>query len=240
MKPALVAVSLLLLADPVAAQASGLFRLLSNATLPFETESEPAWLESGTNSLLPCPSLDACFCTRPDCYFGSATIDLVALERLHRPDAHDIFYIDDPGTMALDLDNPVGNARQLDLPTKLGVRFDMIMPSDCGCDLNLNVLAVHDARVELTAEVTNVFYSFYSGALETLEGSYTARYESDLGSIELNVRTRQGRRLAPLAGFRVLELEETFNIDSPTGSVSSKSDNELFGSQFGVQGLLFD
>ena len=43
-----------------------------------------------------------------------------------------------------------------------------------------------------------------------------------------------------MAGLRVLELEELFNIDSPTQTVFSKSDNELFGVQFGIQGLLLE
>jgi len=236
----LVAASLWLLADPVTAQTSSPFQTAPHGTFPYEIGSEPLWTEADSNSLLPCAPLDSCFCSRPNCYFGSASLSIVALERLQRPDAHDIFYVDNPATMGLDFDNPVGNAQQLDLSTKVGVRFDMILPSKCGCDLNINVLAVHDSRNTLTADDANVFYWFYNAAPATLEASYTAQYESDLGSVELNIRTRQARRLAPLAGFRVLELEETFNISSAAGSVTSKADNVLFGVQFGMQGLLLN
>jgi hypothetical protein len=87
--------------------------------------------------------------------------------------------------------------------------------------------------------VTDEFFGFANGPFPSL----TAEYESNLDSIEFTVRTRQWRRVAPLLGIRFIQVDEHFNslqdVTARTGSFS-QSDNELYGLQFGFQGLIYE
>jgi Putative beta barrel porin-7 (BBP7) len=72
-------------------------------------------------------------------------------------------------------------------------------------------------------------------------------YASSLHSVEINVRSRPGGWLQPLAGFRYLRLDETYQVTG-TGnfgisvpySLTYHTVNDLFGGQIGAIGRVWD
>jgi hypothetical protein len=177
-------------------------------------------------------SWDAPFCTRPPSFLGSVTMDFVALDRSSVDDQDTLF--------ANDFSNPVMNNRELSFGVEGGFRLDLVIPSACGCDLNFNYLGLGDSQDSITRDDAGVFWLFYGFVPATPASSYTVEYLSNLESFEVNLRTREWPRVAALAGFRVAELEEEFNIwqTGTTTGVVSGTENEMYGVQFGLQGLL--
>jgi hypothetical protein len=135
------------------------------------------------------------------------------------------------------------NTGDFDLETEAGFRLGVWACDPCGIDWNLEYFSVQNyqstiARTDAVG-LTNVFFGFTDAAVTTL----TAEYESNLDSLEFTVRTRQWRRIAPLVGIRFIQVDEEFNsltdVDLPSGSFSA-TDNELYGLQFGFQGLIYE
>jgi hypothetical protein len=135
----------------------------------------------------------------------------------------------------------VFNTGDLELSMEAGVRMGFYLCDPCGIDWNLDMFSVQDFQAVATRSdaggMSDSFFGFTNGPFPSL----TAEYESNLDSIEFNLRTRQWRRIAPIVGIRFVQVDERFNsLQDPvarTGSFS-QADNELYGLQFGAQGLL--
>jgi hypothetical protein len=139
------------------------------------------------------------------------------------------------------LNNPVLNIEDLGFDAQAGFRGGLTIPSECGCDLQFSYFGVHDMADSAAIENAGVFYLYGFGSPATPASSYTVTYESNLDSAEINIRSRQWSRVAPLAGFRAIQLEEYFNIlDSSNADSGMRSDveNEWYGVQFGAEALL--
>jgi hypothetical protein len=201
------------------------FKYYPQGHVPSDTPDQVSCL------LSPEPS-NSCFCTTPPTYFGTFFFDAIALDRRSNLEA---------SPLILDSNNvPVFSTADFNFQTEAGLRAGLILASPCGNDWIGEYFGIQNYEDTVTiadaAGVTDVFFGTGAGA-----PSLTAEYESSLDSLELTVRTRQTRRLAPLAGIRYIQVAENFN--SLTDPITrqgrfSRTDNDLFGFQFGVQGLI--
>jgi hypothetical protein len=187
--------------------------------------------------LLPGDFAENCFCTPPPCYFGTLTVGGVILDRRTNLRPAGIIY--DP-TLTTEL----ANASDFNLETEAGFRLGFWLTHPCGLDWNLEYFNVGNFEDTFArGDVGTVNAIFFGGSFATAPTSITAEYGSDLDSLELTVRARQWRRLAPIVGFRFLQVEEEFNLLSDVSTrtgLFSTTDNELYGVQFGFQGLLYE
>lgn len=172
------------------------------------------------------------FCVRPPAYVGTFTLDMVALER-NGADSQNVLF---SGA------TPVTNVTDLNFVTELGFRFDMILPSDCGCDFNLNYFTTGHDRAEATRSDPGLSFVFFDSVPAVPAASYMVEYIADLSSFELNLRLREWPRFSPIVGFRMFELEEHFNIfeTGTTTGFFSETDNEMYGLQMGGQYLIWE
>jgi len=71
-------------------------------------------------------------------------------------------------------------------------------------------------------------------------GTVGASYDSELCSLEANVRLPHSERVTWLAGFRYLELDERFHADIPSGvTLDVATRNRLYGAQIGAEAQLW-
>jgi hypothetical protein len=178
---------------------------------------------------------DNCFCTTPPTYFGTFYFDVVALDRRSNLESTPLYF---------DSNNAlVFSTSDFNLDPEAGIRPGIILSEPCGNDLIFEYFGIHSfedlATIQDPAGVTAVFFDSVGAPVPTL----VAQYKSNLDSIDLAIRTRQTRRIAPLVGIRWVQLDEEFNsiqdLSTNQGWFSS-CDNDLFGFQFGFQGLLFE
>ncbi|MGE0760966.1 MAG: hypothetical protein AB7O38_28400, partial [Pirellulaceae bacterium] len=183
--------------------------------------------------LSPEPS-DSCYCTVPPTYFGTIFLDVIVLDRRGQLESSDLYFDS--------LGNPVLNIADLDLAVEAGIRTGLILTHPSGNDLVFEYFGIHSfeesERRADPAGVTDVFFGQAGAPLPTL----TAEYSSILDSASFQIRTRQSRRIAPISGVRYVQIDEQFNsMQDPTTRQGwfSHSDNDLFGYEFGLQGLLW-
>ena len=77
---------------------------------------------------------------------------------------------------------------------------------------------------------------FFNGIPADAADSYVVNYESNLHSVEFNVRRRLGSHVSLLAGLRAMQLHEGFDIlrgDDTSLGFYSKTYNHLWGCQIG-------
>lgn len=186
---------------------------------------------SDASILLPPDGADACFCTPPPCYFGTFYFETVILDRRSNLDPTGLFF-DNTGAV-------IASTSDLDFDTEAGLRFGLLLASPCGNDWMFEYFGITAFNDSITATdplgTTGVYFGQALGPVTSL----SAHYQSKLNSLEFSVRSRQMRRLAPIAGIRVLRLDESFDITTGAGQFSD-AENDLFGFQFGFQGLLYD
>jgi hypothetical protein len=188
----------------------------------------------------PCPAVipasnpAACFCDPKPSLVGAISFDILILTR-SSADKIDVLF-------ANDVSNPVLNVRDVGFDATVGFRTNVLLTSECGCDLIFSYMGLHDLAERGHRADPGIFYRFYGGGPLDPANAYYVDYESHLDNVELNVRTRQWGRFAPLVGMRITQLEEVFNIidaesTSTTTGVFSETENEMYGVQFGTEFL---
>ncbi len=185
---------------------------------------DQAVIEPPSRSLIEPDSLDCCQFNRQPAFLGTFAMDFVVFTR---SDVDSLNLVTVDGANALD-------ARQLDFDETLAYRITATLPSSCGCDLQFSYLGSHEFRAAQTFTGMNVEDFFFG-----VTGSQTRlqmEYESMLDSFEINVRTRQWQRVAPLAGFRIARLDESARQRDLVANRSffGGTDNLLVGGQFGA------
>lgn len=181
---------------------------------------------------VPYEPLDGCYLTRPPARFGTANFDVMVL---NRSDAELSDLVREFGSATAVLDTS-----GLPLGAAAAFRFKWTFESDCGTDLQLAYLGSHGFQSSTVVSGTDVRGVLFDGSTGTASASQTTEYESLLDSGELNLRTREWSRVAAIAGLRVVQVEDLirYTNDSDTSAYSS-ADNELYGVQFGAEGILF-
>jgi hypothetical protein len=186
--------------------------------------------------LLPAYPPEECFCTPPPCYFGTLYVSGVVLDR--RTNLR-------PATLIYDatLTTELANTSEFNMEIEAGFRLGFWLTHPSGLDWNVdyfNVGNFEDTVSREDAATVNAF--FFGGSFTTPPTSLTAEYGSTLDSLEFGLRARQWPRIAPLVAIRFLQVEEEFNylsdVTNRTGFFST-TDNELYGIQFGFQGLIY-
>lgn len=180
-----------------------------------------------SNSFVQPDPLATCCPIRPKAWVGTFDFDLLILRR-SRVDSLDLVSVG--GVDVLD-------ARDLDFDESFAFRVTATLPSDCGCDLQISYLTSHDFRdsAEFTGAVQDVFFDLVGNVTEL-----DLQYESNLDSLEFNIRSRQWKTVAPIAGLRFLQIDETAEQIDVTNSLqfTGNVDNELYGFQLGADVLL--
>lgn len=191
-----------------------------------------------------------CFRDPGPCWLGQATFDVLLLSR---SDADPMTIVRQP-TTTVDLGPPIGvvpvlgnpllNTTDVGFSVTAGFRFNLILTGDDGCDLVFNYLGAKfdNSRVHDAATARYTFFEF-PDLVPDSGTDFQTSYMSTLNSVELNSRTRQWSRLAPLAGVRFIKLHDEFDRLSGDGSTQlqmSTTDNLLWGFQVGAEALLWD
>ena len=174
---------------------------------------------------------DGCYLTRPPARFGTAVFDVLILNR-SRADHANLVRENAGGAIVL-------NSSGLPLSAGSGFRFKWTSDSDCGTDLQFIYLGSHDLQTSATVTGTDLRGLLFGSSASTGGPSLTTNYESLLDSGEINLRTRQWRNIAPIAGLRVLQVEDSILHTSAAGVGSAMCDNELYGFQLGFEGVVF-
>jgi hypothetical protein len=198
----------------------------SNLTWPGPSVVTPATEPLSEGCMLPgeCES-----CSTPHLQF---TADLLILGR-EGPDSGGLFFNSETGEELLNLDQmaPSGEA---------GVRLGLIFFDEGGYDLELSYLGTDRFVADRTRSSDDgIVFPFFGGIPAEFSNSYQASYSSRLRSGEINVRRRLQDRVALLAGFRVVELKERFDIRDDDGGFFSSTDNDLYGLQGGADLILW-
>lgn len=155
------------------------------------------------------------------------TLDLLVLDRSDA-DASPLLFDSQTQEVLLDTGDLIKEGEP-------GVRMGLILFDDCGYDLEISYLGLDTFGESVTRSSNNpIVFPFFGGVPANPQSSYTTRYASELNSGEINLRQRFGSRVALLAGFRFLELNEHFNIVSDAGGFFSSTDNDLYGLQIGA------
>ena len=186
-----------------------------------------------SSSFLPADVPDECFCTPPPCYLGTIYFDVLVLDRRSNLESMDL-YFDSLGAA-------VANTADFDLDMEAGIRFGILLPHPSGTDWIGEYFGINSYQDSITRSAVAGITDLYFGQVGGPWGSLTAEYESKLDSLEFTIRSRQTRRLAPLAGIRYVRVDEMFNsLQDPVSRRGwlSDSDNDLYGFQFGCQGLI--
>jgi hypothetical protein len=115
-----------------------------------------------------------------------------------------------------------------------GLRFGVIWFDESGWDLEFVYIGTDRFTSRRTRESDSpVIFPFFDGVALNPSDAYSVAYDSRLRSGEFNVRHRLNERATLLAGFRVLELRENFDITDEGGGFFSNTDNDLYGFQIG-------
>lgn len=121
-----------------------------------------------------------------------------------------------------------------------GVRLGLILLDEGGTDLEFNYLGLDTFEGTETRSSNNpITFPFFGGVPGNPRRAYTVNYQSEINSGELNIRRSIGPQVSWLAGFRFMELRESFDISSSAGGFFSNTDNDLYGFQLGGDVQLF-
>lgn len=155
-------------------------------------------------------TLDVLVMTRDDAEDNPLLFDALTAEPLLRPD-------------------------QLTSGAEPGIRVGVIFfDEQGGRDLEFSYLGIDRFGEPKSRQSNNgIIFPFFSGVPAVPQNQYTVAYFSELDSGEVNVRQRLGERVSVLAGLRLLELNERFNVESGGGAFRSDIDNDLYGFQLG-------
>ncbi len=192
--------------------------------VPSAVVSSEAPVESGC--MLPggCNS-----CTTPHLQF---TADAVFLSR-SGPDSGGLMFDLGTGEELLNLDD-------LGMSAEAGIRLGLICFDESGYDLELNYLGLDRFVTQRTRSSDDgIIFPFFGGFPLNPANTYDVEYASRLRSGEANLRYRLQDRVTLLAGFRVLELKEKFDITEQNGGFFSNTDNDLYGLQVGSDLILW-
>ena len=214
-------------------------------SLPFKYYPQGAVNEDGTGitwSYLQACEAGACFCTPPPCYFGTFYVSGMILDRSTNLRPAGLIY---DSTLTTE----VANTSQFDFETEAGFRAGVWLTNPSGVDWNIEYFDVGNFSDSIVRENPAGLNAFFFGNSFPIPPnvapptSITAEYESTLDSLEFVVRVRQWRRIAPQMGFRFMQVSENFNLLNDallrTGMLSN-TDNDLYGFEFGFQGLVWE
>jgi hypothetical protein len=131
---------------------------------------------------------------------------------------------------------PLFNASDLTLSTEGAIRLDLIFYDESGWDLEFAYLGTEDFSANKTLEGDELVPLFFNTVPAEPADEYQVLYETNLASLEFNLRRRCGPHVSLLAGIRAVQLHEAFDImtvNSGGLGVYSKSYNHLWGAQIG-------
>jgi len=197
------------------------------------TDNTQTYWERPAVSAFPSDPNGSCFCDPNPCLVGEFSLDLLVMTR-SSADSQNVLFVNDTS-------HPVLNVKDVGFDAQTGLRVNAVLPSECGCDLLFRYFGLHDMAESGLRDDVGVFYVAYNRSPTTAASAYFVNYESHLDDAELNVRTRQWRRVAPMVGMRITQLEEVFNIVDSANQASgvfSDVENEMYGVQFGAEVLL--
>jgi hypothetical protein len=121
-----------------------------------------------------------------------------------------------------------------------GLRAGVTIMGQDGYDVEFSYLGLDTFEDVATRTSDNpIAFAFFGGLPANPQQSYSVDYRSDLSSGEINLRRRVGPQVTWLAGFRFLELRESFHVLSSNGGFFSNTDNDLYGFQLGGEVHLF-
>ncbi len=132
---------------------------------------------------------------------------------------------------------PVYDISDLDFRFESGTRLSFLHHSYPCVDFELGYLGLFDVtESQYLSDGAGLTYSFFGVGPAAPNTSYHAQYIADLHSIDFNAIHRKWDWLSLIYGFRWANLDEKYNIllveDPPSGAMS-RSDNALYGFQFG-------
>lgn len=188
--------------------------------------NEP-FIGDGTSSYDP---VDDWYIGRPPARFGTAIFDVMLLNR-SGSDFADLV-TEDGGPVVL-------TTSDIQMTTEAGFRFQWTCESECLTDFQFAYMGSHSFYRSATVGGTDVRGILFNGTSSDPATSVSTTYKSDLDSIELNLRTRQWRRIAPIVGLRGLQLEDLIEHTNAIGQISAMTDNELYGVHFGFEAVAF-
>lgn len=193
--------------------------------------------ESGDNGAGVC---DHC---RPCDTSWSVSAEFLWLGR-SRPDAHTLLVTDIGG-----LQLPSMDIRDLGFDTDGGVRTRIARTWESGRELEILYFGIYDQTGRqainidpATAFLNSVTYRFFGSAGGTAT-AYSAEYQSDLNSAEVNLRLLPRYGLTPLVGIRWLQLTEDLELvetATPTTGAFASVANDLTGLQVGLEADLWN
>jgi hypothetical protein len=183
---------------------------------------EPAYL-SVVEQLFPAHPPEISAFNRPPAYIGTFAFDFLLLSRSH-VDSFNLVTVD--GTLAQD-------TRNFGFGASGAIRFTAEIPSPCGVDLQVSYLSSHEFNKTKTFTGAVVRDRLFNQ--ENTSTGVEITYEAPLDSIEVNLRARQWERFAPLAGLRIVQLDElSLHVDPTNGDTDrGVARNRLLGMQFG-------
>lgn len=203
--------------------------------MPFTYYPQGAVSEEGVGvyqCLLPADKPEDCFCTPPPCYFGTFYVEGLIFNRRSNLERTPLL-LDSTATEVL-------STGDLNLSTEAGYRIGFWISHPSGIDWNVDYFNVGNFVASETITDAAGTTTNFMGVASTVP-TQTGQYESLLQSLECTLRVRQWRRMAPLVGARFIQIDEHFNIiqDAATRQgLFSECDNQLYGMQFGFQGLI--
>lgn len=194
--------------------------------------SPQQWLVNPSN----CAVLDAPIAARCEPLFG---LELGAIWLARSEPASQDLILNEDGDVLL-------NASELNSDLQSGFRatidFFNITDAMPGLDVQTRYFGVNDMATSETFSSTEVVPVFYGGVPATPISTVTSEYESDLHSVEYNLRYRSQRfgGIRWITGMRYLDLEEQFDFDTTDGGAVrrgffSNARNEMIGVQAGAE-----
>ena len=181
-----------------------------------------------------------CHCCRPGCWTGRA--EAVMLWR-SAPYSRELV-ITGPGPVG----SPVLNANQLESGMAAGPRIQLFRTDACGNAIEFGYLGAWNFQSEklLRGVATQAF------AAADILGNSSSFQDGDVNltshiqTLELNSRTPMGAgNVQFICGIRWLEWAESFSLDTQTAGPgftdvwSSRTVNNLYGGQIGIDALLY-
>ena len=181
-----------------------------------------------------------CHCCRPGCWTGRA--DAVMLWR-SAPYSRELV-ITGPGPVG----SPILNANQLESGMAAGPRIQLFRTDACGNAIEFGYLGAWSFQSEKLLPDTGALAAYAASDLIGASTSFetgTANLTSSIQTIEVNSRTPMGAgNVQFICGVRWLEWTESFALNTTTGPLttddwSSRTVNNLYGGQIGIDALLY-
>ena len=181
-----------------------------------------------------------CHCCRPGCWTGRA--DAVMLWR-SAPYSRELV-ITGPGPVG----SPILNANQLESGMAAGPRIQLFRTDACGNAIEFGYLGAWSFQSEKLLPDTGALSAYAASDLIGASTSFetgTANLTSSIQTIEVNSRTPMAAgNVQFICGVRWLEWTESFSLDTTTGPIvtddwSSRTVNNLYGGQIGIDALLY-